>query len=269
MKRAARLPACLAAVATLAFAFAPARAEEEPALRWGFTNRASAYWEYEHFDRTYSPWNTLALEYGHQNDRASLLGRVNLAHRFGQDGAQAEFDAYPKLWPKAYGYFSAGVSGSSIFPKTRLGAEIFQAFPGSWEGSLGWRWADYRAGSHVTLWTGSVAYYWRNWWFAARPYHSGGSAGRASTSGNVSARYYLGDSVQYVGVTAGKGSASNGDVLSTQPGRLDTFTVRGEIRWKWSKIWMLRATAAWSREDVATGGRRTSLLAGAGVERFF
>src|SRR5882672_94292 len=69
-------------------------------------NKIWLNYEYEHFNRDFSPWHWASLEYSHRFDWGSLVGRVNWADRFDDTAMQYEVDAYPHLWKGAYLYLN-------------------------------------------------------------------------------------------------------------------------------------------------------------------
>lgn len=275
--------ALIVSLAILAGSSAAGAADAEPAAPDptfvpGMPNRASAHVEYENFDGGRSPWGLLSLEYTRKIRGATLIGRLNQAHRFGQDDTQLEFDAYPKLWRKAYGYFNVGRSDSGatgeLFPEWRYGAEIFQGLPAHFEVSAGLRYLDY-ASTRVTIYTGSVAYYWKDWWFSFRPYHSrsrsdgpNGTIEDDSTSGNFQARWYFGKPIEYLQLSAGKGSGvETGEV--TNPARLDDWAVQADVRKLVASRTMIRAGLGYRAGEQLDGTTVHSIVVRIGVDVFF
>src|SRR5690349_12159062 len=73
-------------------------------------------YSYAYFHGDIDPWQLLAVSAGDRGPRGTFIGRVNLARRFSQDGAQAELDAYPRFGERLYAYFNAGYSSGAPFP---------------------------------------------------------------------------------------------------------------------------------------------------------
>ena len=159
---------------------------------------------YVHFDQGLDAWKLASISLGQRTSAGSIIGRVNIADRFGTTGNQVEVDAYPHLGNGKYAYLSVGYSGSAIFPAWRSGAELFTSLPDAWEASLGYRQLRF-SGTPTTLFTGAVGKYVGNYWFSARPYlHWSGSGPSASAS--ITARRYYADGDHYIGARAGYGS---------------------------------------------------------------
>ncbi len=144
----------------------PVEKIEEPVSR----NKVTVGFEHSKFNRGFSSWDQGFISYGRKFSFGSVIARYNRARRFDTHGEQMELDAYPKIRPGTYAYLNYGHSKSGIFPKDRYGAEIFQGLGGGFEGSLGWRRLDFS--TKVTLWTLSVAKYWRSYYFYFRPYYT-------------------------------------------------------------------------------------------------
>lgn len=273
----------VAALAILAWSSGAVRAEDKgaknPTFLPGMPNRASVHLEYENFDSSRSPWGLISLEYTRKIPSATLIGRLNQAHRFGTNDVQLEFDAYPKLWEKAYAYLnigraSSGTANDGLFPDWRYGLEFFQGLPAHFEVSAGMRYLDFPS-TRVTIWTGSVAYYWKDWWFAIRPYHSHshsegptGEVDSDSTSGAFFARWYFGQPIEYLQLSAGKGSGiETGEV--TNAARLDDWYVQAEARKLVGRRTMIRAGLGFRSGEELSGNTIHSVVAKVGVDVFF
>ena len=120
----------------------------------------------------------------------SLIARVNRADRFSLVSYQTELDFYPHFRSGTYGYLNAGYSAdANLYPKYRLGAELFQSLKKGFEVSGGYRRLSF--GSGVDIYTFSVGKYYRNWLFTTRGFVTPGSPGTSGTA-LISARYFLG-----------------------------------------------------------------------------
>jgi YaiO family outer membrane protein len=120
----------------------------------------------------------------------SLIARVNRADRFSLVSYQTEMDFYPHFRSGTYGYLNAGYSAdANLYPKYRLGAELFQSLKRGFEVSGGYRRLSF--GSGVDIYTFSVGKYYRNWLFTTRGFVTPGSPGTSGTA-LISARYFLG-----------------------------------------------------------------------------
>jgi YaiO family outer membrane protein len=158
----------------------------------------------DRFSDIYDPMQYVYLQYSRRTPYGSIFGRLNYSSRFHSEGTQIEFDFYPKISDGKYGYLNYGFSNSPLFPKHRLGAEYYTNLPASFEGSLGFRYLSFGSGTTVTIYTGTVGYYYRNYWFSVRPYLTPGDAG-TSKSVSLTIRYFFGDVDDYLSVKAGTG----------------------------------------------------------------
>ena len=158
----------------------------------------------DRFSDVYDPMHYVYLQYSRRTPYGSLYGRLNYSNRFQSEGTQIEFDFYPKISDGMYAYVNYGFSNSALYPKHRLGAEYYASLPASFEGSLGFRYLYFGPGSEVTIYTGTVGYYYRSYWFSVRPYLTPGNTG-TSQSISITIRYYFADVDDYLSVKAGTG----------------------------------------------------------------
>ncbi len=119
----------------------------------------------------------------------SVIGRFSIANRFGKTSYQEEMDYYPSFRPGTYGYLNVGVSDNILFPRYRVGADIFQTLPKSFEGSFGYRHLGFSDG--VNIWTFALAKYYSNWLFTGREFLTPSDIGVSKTT-LLSARRFLG-----------------------------------------------------------------------------
>ena len=86
--------------------------------------------------------------------------------------------------------------------------------PKSFEASIGARYLDFNT-STVTIYTGSVGWYVKNYWISLRPYITPGPPG-TSVSSVITVRRYFQDGDNYLGVSAGLGFSRMIDVFKVQ-----------------------------------------------------
>ena len=220
------------------------------------------------FNKTFDDWYFASLGFGGRPFGFSLRGRINYANRFNRDGVQFEVDAYPKFRPGTYAYFNAGYSSSSLFPEYRAGAEIFQSLPKSFEGSLGLRHLRFSP-SNVTLYTGSIAKYYRSYYVALRPFYRS-KLGGSSTSVRLKIRKYLSDPKYYatfadwIGVSLGVGSSPEEDVSTLDLFRLDSQNISVDWRKRIGRRSLITAFAAYERQEFRSREFRQKLSLGVG-----
>ncbi|TVQ15106.1 MAG: YaiO family outer membrane beta-barrel protein [Balneolaceae bacterium] len=158
---------------------------------------------HDRFDAIFDPWNSMYLQLGRSTPIGTVLGRINYANRFNTDGYQAEIDFYPSIRPGTYGYLNFGYSDSFIFPEYRFGAEIHQALPKAFEVSVGFRHLEFQSGG-VTIYTGSLSKYYRNWYLSARPFITPRDEGVSNAYQFIFRRYFS-DPDNYIGLRGGFG----------------------------------------------------------------
>jgi YaiO family outer membrane protein len=229
-------------------------------------NRATAHYEYESFDQELEPWHFLYLQYRRAHGFGSMLYRLNLARRFGENGAQVEVDSYPTIRAGTYLYLNLGLSSSDLFPDLRLGGEAYQAIRGGWEASGGFRYLDFDS-SDVTIVTGTGAKYWGDHWIQFRPSYVIRDSG-SSFSGRIEYRRYFGGRYEWAGITVGGGVKNEENVVTQREEELDSFRINLRLRKKITLKYLLRANLGYREQEFSTVTRKSWLI-GVGIERFF
>lgn len=186
---------------------------KSPKLKHTITANVAA----DFYSTRYEPMYYSSVQFGTNTKYGSLIGRVNYAHRFDDNGFQPEVDFYPTLWKGAYGYLNYGFTNSPLFPKHRVGAEIFQKLPKSFELSFGLRYLNFGPTTDVSIYTASVGWYYKNYWFSARTYITP-SEGSFSRSLNLTARKYFKDANNYISMIAGVGFSPDARRIQTNAG---------------------------------------------------
>jgi YaiO family outer membrane protein len=158
-----------------------------------------------------------AIQFGTVTKRGALIGRVNYANRFGDNGIQPEVDFYPTLWKGAYAYLNYGFSTSSLFSRHRVGAELYQSLPKGLEASVGVRYLNFNGGTDVSIYTASIGWYIKNYWLNARTFITpdNGSFGRSLT---LTARRYFADADNYFSLYANAGFSPDARRIQTNTG---------------------------------------------------
>jgi YaiO family outer membrane protein len=156
------------------------------------------------FSRTFSTASYSAVQVGKANTWGSSILRFNYASRFAKSGLQSELDLYPKLMSGVYAYFNYGYSKSNLFSRHRVGAELYSKLPRRLEASAGFRYFCFRSEHNVLIYTGSLGWYFKNYWFSYRPYITT-NEGHTSFSSALILRRYFSDSDNYIGLDIGLG----------------------------------------------------------------
>ncbi len=122
-------------------------------------------------ENAYATWYSGLIQYGIFTSVGPIIPRINIANRFEQTGVQFEIDAYPQLGNGRYLYLNAGYSESVIFPEFRFGGEFYSGIPNtSFEASIGLRYLYFGVDNSVTLYTGSLGWYYGNSFWQFRPF---------------------------------------------------------------------------------------------------
>lgn len=171
----------------------------------------------DRFSRNFTPAYYAGVQLGRSNDWGASIVRVNYSNRFEANGLQYEVDLYPAIADGLYAYLNYGYSESSLFPAHRIGAELFKSLPKSLEASLGLRHMQFTI-SNVTIYTGSVGWYYKNYWFSLRPFITPDKEVGTSFSARLSARYYLGNADSFVTLIGGMGYSPDVRVIQSASG---------------------------------------------------
>lgn len=169
---------------------------------WESAISHSAEW----FSDGRTPWHETQLALKRQTPLGSVIGRYSRADRFSSGSHQAEVDFYPRIRPGTYGYVNFGVSpDANLYPRYRVGADLFQSLGAGFEGSGGYRRLGFSG--NVNIYTAALSKYYGNWLFTGRTFITPDSSG-TSRSFQLSARRYIGGSgLDYWGIRVGHGSS--------------------------------------------------------------
>lgn len=157
------------------------------------------------FDKVFNPAHAGSVQLGRTNSWGTAIMRMNWAHRFETNGFQPEIEAYPSIVKGVYAYLNYGYSNTLLFPKHRIGAEIFTKLPGSLEASAGIRYLHFNAETEVNIYTASLGWYVKDYLLLLRGFVTPDEEAGTSVSGSLTARRYFSDADTYVGLVAGIG----------------------------------------------------------------
>lgn len=157
------------------------------------------------FDDDTKSWQYFSIEYQFRETFATIIPRVNFANRFTNSEIQLEADAYLLFSKKTYLYLNTGYAEGKVFPDSRAGIEFYQVIPGNFELSAGYRYL-YFSPNKVNIITGSIGYYFGDYWFSFRPYFVNESGSENKSTFTIIARRYFADSENYFSIRAGFGS---------------------------------------------------------------
>ncbi|MEO8862538.1 MAG: YaiO family outer membrane beta-barrel protein [Ginsengibacter sp.] len=167
-------------------------------------NKITVGYENSSFNKQFDqPWHLGSISYTRKTALGSIIGRLNYANRFGENGWQGEVDAYPHISKIFYAYVNFGYSGNvGVFPNYRAGFSLYANLPKSFEAEVGMRYLYFT--SSTNIYTASLGKYYKNFLFTARTYLTP-SLGSVSQSYSLSARYYLKGADDYIGLSMGTG----------------------------------------------------------------
>jgi len=205
------------------------------------------------------PWHLAYVQYKRKTPVGAVIGRFNYASRFGSTGYQLEADAYPTLTSKSYAYVNVGYSPTALFPVFRLGLDYNRKFPSAFEGSLGFRYLDFRS-SKVMIYTGHIGKYIGNYWIAFRPFIVPDSS-KVSVSGFLTARRYFSTADDYVGLQIGYGTSPDDRyrLLTNQSLRLSGYNSRISYNHIYNKRWIVNVSGAYAYEEYFTASFRSKI----------
>lgn len=190
----------------------------------GLNYTLTASYTYDWFSDVFDPWQKSHIQLSRKTPAGSIIGRLNYADRFEQTGLQPEIDFYPGIMDGLYGYLNFGYTNNNLYPKYRIGAELYKRLPNGFEASAGFRHLRFQSGT-VTIYTGSLSRYWGSWYFSARPYLTPNSTG-VSRSLNLTARRYTNGPENYVAFRSGFGFSPEESRIQDVSG--DVFLVKSQ-----------------------------------------
>lgn len=164
-------------------------------------NQIAVSSDLEVFDIVFDPMYQTTIEYQRQTKYGKILPRITYAQRFNSIGTQFELDGYPTISKTFHGYFNFGYSNSVIFPKHRVGMELYAELPKAFEVSLGARHVSFN-NTNASILTGSLGMYRGNYYVSARPYVSARNDGQIGWAGTIMARKYGRDGNNFIGLRA-------------------------------------------------------------------
>lgn len=167
-------------------------------------NKITLNYDRTSFDKQFDkPWQLASLSYSRYTGFGSVIARVNVANRFGENGVQGEVDAYPRINKTFYCYANFGYSGNvGVFPNVRGGFSLYANLPKSFEAEAGVRYLYFT--STTIIYTFAIGKYYKNFLFTARTYQTPSDFG-FSQSYSLSGRYFLKGADDYIGLSMGSG----------------------------------------------------------------
>ncbi|WP_448105141.1 YaiO family outer membrane beta-barrel protein [Pedobacter panaciterrae] len=167
-------------------------------------NKIGVNYDFIYFDKQFDdPWHLVSVDYSHQTALGSVIGRINYANRFKNNGVQFEIDAYPRISNTFQAYISGGYSNNvGVFPQYRAGFSLYANLPASFEVEAGFRYLTF--GESTWIYTASVGKYYKSFWFNFRTFLTP-SNNEVSQSFALTSRYYYGGADDYFSLRLGTG----------------------------------------------------------------
>jgi len=156
------------------------------------------------FDQRYDPMIYSSVSFRRQTLAGSIIPRINYSNRLGEHGLQYDLDFYPKFSKRFYAYLNYGYSNASIYPKHKMGGDLYVNLPWAMEFSAGGRYINFET-RNVTVVTNSLGHYRGNYYFSLRSYITPQPDRLTRVSGNLLVRKYLRDAENFFGVNVGMG----------------------------------------------------------------
>ncbi len=191
-------------------------------------------------------WHLIHLSYLRQTKYGAIIAKVYFGDLVRENekifssevGTAFELQAYPQFSKKTYGWVSVFYSPSTnVFQRWRTAVEVFQSLPWTLEASLGVRYINFIEpdGSYDgrVIFTGSIAKYYRDWWFLFRPYITPKSWGADQTY-LFRVRRYIHSADNYISLDLSTGVIPD-DPLNypNDAGKhiLRNFQIRAGVQW--------------------------------------
>jgi YaiO family outer membrane protein len=229
-------------------------------------NSITLTYDYDSFDKSFDPWHAVSLAYSRKTPVGSVIGRINYANRFLENGVQYEVDMYPRFADGLYAYLNAGYSKDNIFPDYRLGASLYYSLPLSFEIDAGFRYLNFGS-SDVVIYTGALGKYYSNFWFSLRSYITPSNS-LASYSLTLLVRYYLSGADDYITLSGGWGISPD-EIANTSGNMLVSRKISAEYQTKLSRVIIGFVSAGISGDEFFANDIRSRYSAGFGIKFLF
>ncbi len=213
------------------------------------------------------PWHRVSLEYQQRMKFGPLLFRLNEATRFGQTGRQFEVESYPSLRKGTYSYLALGYSRAELFPRFRLGAEVFQALPHGFEISAGDR-SLFLPDQVIHVLTLSTTKYWRAFLFNLRGFFSN-TSGSLSRAWGLQIRRYGQLAENYLQFSLGAGQQPDLGLGTEEISYLGTRQAGIHAHWRYNETILVYGGIQLSNSETRPGRYRGDTGIELGITRIF
>ena len=182
-----------------------AKSSRSTTVRYAYNRLAETdtEWQFVVVEPSLDPWHWVSLEHKESLAFGPIIFKFNYANRFQETATQVEVESYPTIRKGTYLYTGIGFSKSDLFPSFRMGLEVFQALPRSFEASLGFRYLEV-PDKQIPIYVGSLGKYWQSYWISAKTYVSPSNSSLSKTW-IFAVRKYLSNPSNYVDLYIGSG----------------------------------------------------------------
>jgi YaiO family outer membrane protein len=217
-------------------------------------NYLSFYYTQDFFDDSkLLPQHLVYIDYGFKIKKNTLLFRLNYANKFKLEDLQMEADYYQIFKNNKYLYLNYGLGfQKNLFPAHRFGVEYFSSHPKFIDYSIGGRYLDFTS-TQVYILTGHLGKYYKNSWFALRPYFSF----LQNTNSLVllfNYRLYGKNPINYWGIEVGYGNSPDDRYVTSLQNaavfRLEAYKIRIEKNFFISNKHEIKLSSGIAREEA-------------------
>ncbi|MBC29929.1 MAG: hypothetical protein CMH48_03705 [Muricauda sp.] len=169
-----------------------------------FQNRIGINNSFTVFSERFDPQVFSSISFRRKTLAGSIIPKINYSNRLGKHGVQYDIDFYPKFSKRFYAYLNYGHSNADIYPRHKMGGDLYVNLPGAFEFSAGGRYIITNT-REVKAITNSLGHYRGNYYFSLRSFITPRPDGLTRVSGNLLVRKYLKDAENFLGVNVGMG----------------------------------------------------------------
>jgi YaiO family outer membrane protein len=183
--------------------------------------------------------------------------------QFGVRDEKIDVEAYPAFRGGYLTLAGSRASSGRLYAQSMLSALLFKSLPGQFEASAGYRRLNFS--SPVSIATASIGNYFRDYQFGVRVNRMAGATHGLSTS--ASARQYLTDDGQYIGLIATVGSVRDQIRTAADLGDQSNKSVAAEAMFVLASRWIVSSRASIGLDELSRGPSAvaSSLTLGFGV----
>ena len=216
---------------------------------------------FDWFDDDRATWQESTLTIGRQTPIGTVLARTSYAERFGYTDTQFEVEMYPRIRPGTYGYVNFGGSvDRALYPRNRVGLELYQSLGRGFEASGGWRRLDFSTTTNIYV--GTITKYSGHWMLTGRAFYVPGGAQDSSSYWGVARRYFGADGTSFWGLSYGHGFSREEIRNASDLFLADADTVRGDFDIRLGRRYRAAASGGTSRQERQFGPLRQHTFSG-------